>query len=80
MHTILICYGCSQIFKLIHSYKGLTYLYFVTLSYILVVRHDHIGYFVFSAVTSRPVSLVEISKVSVLFIIVRTFPPISVDQ
>jgi len=52
----------------------------VTLSYTLVSRHDHIGYFVFSAITSRPVSLLKISKASVLFTIVCTFPPISIDQ
>jgi hypothetical protein len=43
LHSILIQWGCSLIFKIFHPFKGtIIYLYSVTSFCILISRHDHV--------------------------------------
>ena len=57
-----------------HPFKGpITNLYIVTLSRILISRHDQV--LSFSAFTSRPISSLAATKASVFFFIVCTLLP-----
>jgi hypothetical protein len=70
----LVCYGCSQIFKLYHTfYRFITYLYVVILSCSLFMTCERmLG---FSALTSRLISFLVINKAFSFSFIVSMHSP-----